>query len=54
MDKLATASDEVFDAPIRAVLTFDEYPIDQLRWKRISLRLDINQAGLTEYPISNN
>lgn len=54
MNQLATASDEVFDATIVAVLAFDEYPIDETIWKRLALRLDICGSGLTDYPISGN
>ena len=59
MDRLFTASDDVFDTRIAEMLTRDDYPVDDPKpdtthWKKVRLRLDIHASGLMDYPLSHN
>lgn len=59
MDELLTATDDVFDARIAAMLTPVDHPVydakpDTASWKKLGLRLDINTSGLKDRPRSDN
>lgn len=53
------ATDDVFDARIAEMLTRDDFPVydtkpDTAHWKKLRLRLEIRESGLTDRPHRHN
>jgi len=54
MESLSTESDDVFDAMVASMLTYDNYLFVYKEWTLLRLRLDIRESGiLDQVPVDN-